>query len=228
MQDQIDNLNVNKKIIVYHGSPNENVTPTYGKGEDKHDYGRGFYLTQNKELAKEWSVCTGNSSGYLHTYELDLSNLAIFNFNNVSPLNWIAELMAHRPADNSIRYKRFAPEFISKFRLDISKYDIIYGWRADSSYFSIAKNFVRDNIDYTLISELFHLGGLENQICLKTEKAFKQIYEIGEPEAVTGDYAIKYNKRDDEAREAMKVLMESDRNTLSKGFSYVIREDFTL
>ena len=28
------------KIILYHGSPNEVITPIYGGGNDKHDYGR--------------------------------------------------------------------------------------------------------------------------------------------------------------------------------------------
>ena len=44
-------------ITLYHGTPNEFVTPQYGYGEDKHDYGKGFYLTENIELAKEWAVC---------------------------------------------------------------------------------------------------------------------------------------------------------------------------
>lgn len=48
------------KIILYHGSPNEVITPIYGGGNDKHDYGRGFYLTDNLELAKEWAVCRPN------------------------------------------------------------------------------------------------------------------------------------------------------------------------
>ena len=34
-------------IILYHGSPNKIVTPIFGGGDDKHDYGRGFYLTEN-------------------------------------------------------------------------------------------------------------------------------------------------------------------------------------
>ena len=42
-------------ITLYHGTPNEFVTPQYGYGEDKHDYGKGFYLTENIELAKEWA-----------------------------------------------------------------------------------------------------------------------------------------------------------------------------
>ena len=45
------------KIILYHGTPERCFIPTFGKGEDKHDYGKGFYLTENLELAKEWAVC---------------------------------------------------------------------------------------------------------------------------------------------------------------------------
>ncbi len=40
-----------EKIILFHGTPDKNVVPTYGCGDDKHDYGRGFYLTENFELA---------------------------------------------------------------------------------------------------------------------------------------------------------------------------------
>ena len=45
------------KLILYHGSPNRVIVPKFGFGEDRHDYGRGFYLTENLELAKEWAVC---------------------------------------------------------------------------------------------------------------------------------------------------------------------------
>ena len=41
------------KIILYHGSPNKEVTPKYGLGEARHDYGKGFYLTEDIKLAKE-------------------------------------------------------------------------------------------------------------------------------------------------------------------------------
>ena len=40
------------KIILYHGSPNQLVNPVFGGGDDKYDYGRGFYFTENVELAK--------------------------------------------------------------------------------------------------------------------------------------------------------------------------------
>ncbi len=56
-----------EKIILYHGTPDKNVLPTFGLGDDKHDYGRGFYLTEDPELAKEWAVCRpNNENGWLH------------------------------------------------------------------------------------------------------------------------------------------------------------------
>ena len=43
-----------KKIILYHGTSDKIFTPTYGKGNDKHDYGKEFYLTESIDLAKEF------------------------------------------------------------------------------------------------------------------------------------------------------------------------------
>ena len=72
---------MDNKITLYHGSPNYKIAPTYGLGEDRHDYGRGFYLTENIELAKEWAVCNPvESSGWVHKYELDLAELSILDF----------------------------------------------------------------------------------------------------------------------------------------------------
>ena len=64
------------KIILYHGTPDRLVIPTYGHGNEKHDYGRGFYLTENMELAKEWAVCRPDDrNGWVHKYELDCGGL---------------------------------------------------------------------------------------------------------------------------------------------------------
>lgn len=40
------------KIILYHGSPDKEIKPAFGLGENRHDYGKGFYLTENIDLAK--------------------------------------------------------------------------------------------------------------------------------------------------------------------------------
>jgi hypothetical protein len=126
-----------------------------GLGNDKHDYGKGFYLTDDISLAKEWSVCNvSGNNGWLHQYSIDISDLKILDFENYNILSWLAELMKHRPADYSRRYKLLAPKFIEKYQIDTSGYDIIKGWRADVSYFYIAKCFVRDEIDVNLLKDL--------------------------------------------------------------------------
>lgn len=114
-------------------------------GENRHDYGKGFYLTEDIELAKEWAVCNpSNISGWVHKYELDLIGLSVFDFSEQDILCWLAELMKHRQADDSKRYRVLSEKFIKKYGVDTSKYDVIKGWRANASYFYIAKAFVRD------------------------------------------------------------------------------------
>lgn len=40
------------KIVLYHGTSNKIVKPQFGLGNDHHDYGRGFYLTENFEFGE--------------------------------------------------------------------------------------------------------------------------------------------------------------------------------
>ncbi len=210
------------KIILYHGTADEIVLPVYGGGNDNHDYGRGFYLTENIELAKEWAVCRPDvQNGWVHKYELDCDGLHIIDFQEKNVLAWLAELMKHRDAADSKRYRMLAAKFIDKYGIDVSKYDIIKGWRADASYFYIAKEFVRDNIDIEILEELLSLGGLGIQYCIKSELAFSQLHEL-EDEKISVDYAefnMKYNQRDNEAREKMRDLVDSDANKVTNVFS---------
>ena len=147
------------KIILYHGTPERCFIPTFGKGEDKHDYGKGFYLSENLELAKEWAVCRPeNNNGWVHKYELDCTELRILDFKEYDVLTWLAELMKHRAASDSKRYRILSERFIGKYGVDTEKYDVIKGWRANASYFYIAKEFVRDNVDIDILEELLKLG----------------------------------------------------------------------
>lgn len=210
------------KIILYHGTPDKVVTPKYGRGNDKHDYGRGFYLTESIELAKEWAVCRPNdTNGWVHKYELDCDGLKILDFQGSDVLTWLAELMKHRDAADSKRYRMLAVKFIEKYGIDTSEYDVIKGWRANASYFYIAKEFVRDNIDVDILEELLSLGGLGIQYCIKSELAYSKLHEIKE-ELLAVDYIEfndKYNQRDVVARESMRHLVDSDANKVTKVFS---------
>lgn len=213
------------KIILYHGTPNKIVTPVFGGGEEKHDYGKGFYLTENIDLAKEWAVCRPQeANGWVHKYELDCDSLKIFDFQEASIMAWLAELMKHRDAAESKRYKMLAAKFIDKYGIDTSNYDVIKGWRANASYFYIAKEFVRDNIDVEILEELLSLGGLGIQYCIKSELAYENLREIrdGLVPVVYSEFNQKYNQRDDNARKRMRDLVNSDVNKVTNVFSTLI------
>lgn len=211
-----------KKITLYHGSPNKVVVPQFGFGEGKHDYGKGFYLTENIELAKEWAVCRPDeTNGWVHKYELDTTNLKVLDFQEHDILSWLAELMKHRDASDSRRYKVLSKKFIAEYGIDTSEYDVIKGWRANASYFYIAKEFVRDNIDIEILEELLSLGGLGIQYCIKSELAYSNLTEV-EDGLISVDYSEfneKYNERDIIARKRMRELVDSDANKVTNVFS---------
>lgn len=211
-----------EKIILYHGTPNKEVSPTYGLGDNRHDYGCGFYLTESMDLAKEWAVCRPNeTNGWVHKYELDCDDLKILDFQKNDVLAWLAELMKHRDAADSKRYRMLSAQFIQKYGINTSGYDVIKGWRANASYFYIAKEFVRDNIDMDILEELLSLGGLGIQYCIKSELAYSRLHEIKQ-EMIAVDYSEfnnKYNQRDITARKNMHDLINSDANKVTRVFS---------
>lgn len=136
-------------------------------------------------------------------------------------LAWLAELMKHRDAADTKRYRMLAEKFIQKYGIDTSEYDIICGWRANASYFYIAKEFVRDNIDMDILEELLSLGGLGIQYCIKTEAAYANLREKKEELLAVpySEFNDRYNQRDVTARRKMRELVDSDANKVTKVFS---------
>lgn len=213
------------KIILYHGTSDKIISPTYGLGNEKHDYGKGFYLTESIELAKEWAVCKPNdTNGWVHKFILDTEGLKILDFQEKNVLAWLAELMKHRDASDSKRYHMLAKKFIDKYGIDSTQYDVIKSWRANASYFYIAKEFVRDNVDLDILEELLSLGGLGIQYCIKSELAYSKLTEIHK-DLSSVDYVEfneKYNLRDYNARTKMRDLINSDLNKVEKVFSTLL------
>ena len=207
---------------IFHGSTNIIEKPTFGMGKKRNDYGLGFYCTENLDLAKEWAVCRPNeANGYVHQYELDTEGLEILDFQEKGVLAWLAELMKHREAADSKRYRMLAEKFIEKYGIDTGDYDVIRGWRANASYFYIAKEFVRDNIDIDILEELLSLGGLGLQYCIKSKAAYANLREKSDELLVVpyAEFNDRYNQRDVSARNNMRELVDSDANKVTKVFS---------
>lgn len=215
------------KLVLFHGTSDKTVIPEYGKGQDRHDYGRGFYLTESIDLAKEWAVCRPNdTNGWVHEYELDASGLRILDFQQLGVLPWLAELMKHRDAADSKRYRVLARKLVEKYGVNTEEYDVIKGWRADASYFYIAKEFVRDNVDMDILEELLSLGDLGIQYCIKSRRAYSSLRENADGliSVKYDEFNEKYNLRDVSARRRMRELIDSDANKVTKVFSTLFEE----
>ncbi len=190
------------KKVLYHGSEHIIEKPQFGKGALTNDYGRGFYCTENMELAMEWA-CAKNTNGYANQYELDMTGLSVLNLNSekYNILNWLALLAAHRTYWEKSSISEQAKKYLKdNFLPDIQKYDIIIGYRADDSYFSFAQDFVANAVSLRQLDKAMHLGRLGEQVVLKSREAFERIQFIDSIPAQKEEYFAKKTLRDKEAR----------------------------
>ena len=83
---------------IYHGSSVIVEKPELSKGKQSNDYGRGFYCTEDIEMAKEWACKGKEPPAFANVYELDCQGLKVLDLSAepFTVLNWIAVLLANR------------------------------------------------------------------------------------------------------------------------------------
>ena len=199
------------QLLIYHGSENIIYTPIYGHGTSANDYGKGFYCTEDSELSKEWA-CKRNKNGFSNCYELDTKGLKICDLcsGDYNILNWMALLTKYRGYWQRKSIAEDAKDFLQdRYLIDASEFDIIKGYRADDSYFSFAQDFITGTISVQKLSEAMRLGGLSEQIVLKSKRAFDQLTFRSYEEAEAAMYFNKKEARDIKARREYQELRPS-------------------
>jgi hypothetical protein len=93
---------------------------------------------------------------------------------------------------------------IEQYSIDVEKYDVIRGFRANDSYFQFTADFVTDTITLDTLSKSIKAGNLGYQICIKSQKAYQNLNPIDM--LVIGDskyaeYHNRYITKDKNARE---------------------------
>lgn len=205
-------------MIIYHGSKDIIEKPEFGKGNERNDYGLGFYCTENVELAKEWACSNNETNGYANQYEIDLCDYKVLDLRDekYSILNWMALLLKFRTFDVNTPISAQAKEYIlENFYVDVEEYDVIIGYRADDSYFSFAKDFINNTISVEQLAEAMRLGELGIQIVLKSKKAFDTVKFLSYELAECKEYYVKRVSRDKKARET--YLSGHRQNVISDG-----------
>jgi hypothetical protein len=113
-------------MILYHGTREQNFAPSFGSGRTYHDYGNGFYTTEDFEAAKEWACQGPNALSFVYAYELNTNNLSILNLDKDNTLAWVSILMTYRRG-KKIRGAALerCNQMVERYGVDLSAYDII-------------------------------------------------------------------------------------------------------
>ena len=200
--------------LIYHGSESIINKPQRLKGNIHNDYGLGFYCSSNKTLAKEWAARKGGI-GFINSYTIRDDGLKILDltkppFNYV--LYWVALLMHNREISIDLKnnYPRELKYLEDKYLIDVSKYDVVIGYRADDSYFRFPEAFIRSEITLESLNKIFLAGDLGKQFVLISEKAFKNL-KFKDYEEVAAINREGYYKRKNTADKIFEELLKSDR-----------------
>ena len=196
--------------VIYHGSESIVEKPVFHyEGSNEHnDYGLGFYCTKNLDMAKEWAN-KRTTNGFANKYEIDERRLKILNLcdkSKYSVLDWIAILVHNREFDEDVKIEfRDVFEYLEKFYIDVTKYDLVIGYRADDAYFRFPLMFIKNILTYEKLEEIYLLGNLGQQYVLISEKAFNKIKFV---KAIGAEpiYRERYLKRKDAADNSYKAL----------------------
>lgn len=127
-------------MLIYHGSNSEIRNPDLRHGWKGNDFGQGFYCFESAELAME-AASKLLLDGVVNEYELDTDGLNIIDLKpgDYNVLNWMALLLAYRvfALDQPLAVQS-RDYFLERFGVDLSKADVVKGYRADDSCFSFA------------------------------------------------------------------------------------------
>lgn len=146
------------KIVVYHGSSTEVKEPSLKYGRYDADFGVGFYVTQDYEMAEKWAAIKKTS--VINAYELDLDNLNGIEFE--LDKSWLDFIVQNRSGSKRIN-------------VDITDVDYIIGATADDKLFSVIEQYEDNLIDVDSAIKAMNAMKIGKQISLRSEEAVAAI-----------------------------------------------------
>ena len=164
-------------MIIYHGSKMVVEKPIAKGSNPFNDYGPAFYLTLNLDAAKAWA-CKNDSIGVVNKYRVEnrefasLKVLDLTDKDRYGVLNWVAILMHFRSLDTGfVRKNALVLDYLASYYIDVEKYDVIIGYRADDSYFRFPIRFISNDLAFDDLEDVYLSGDLGKQYAFLSEKA---------------------------------------------------------
>ena len=216
------------EIVLYHGADHEIQKPEKGKGKNNNDYGQAFYCTKDIHSAKEWAN-KDDKNGIINKYLFNIDGLNILDLTDKTKygvLNWIAILMHFRTLNiDFVESHQVELDYLEKYYyIDVNKYDVVIGFRADDSYFKFPSLFIDNELRLEMMEEIYKLGYLGIQYAIISEKAFNKLKFI-KSEVVDAIYHEKYITRIFNADNRFEELKNRDKYLSGTRILDLIRND---
>jgi hypothetical protein len=147
-----------RKLVVYHGSSVEVKEPSLDYGRYDADFGVGFYVTLDYEMAEKWAAIKKIS--IVNEYELDLDKLNGIEFG--LDKGWLDFIVQNRSGNK-------------RTDIDLSDIDYIMGATADDKLFSVIEQYEDNLIDVESAIKAMNAMKIGKQIALRTGDAIDAI-----------------------------------------------------
>lgn len=128
------------QLVVFHGSDNMIKEPQHNGGRKFSDFGLGFYITTNVEMAKSWATRKKDKPAYVNKYTLNTEGIKSLTFD--LDLHWILFIAYNRGLVLNDELQNLLEE---KYK-NIDEYDVLIGPTADDKMFDTLNMFFSNNI----------------------------------------------------------------------------------
>lgn len=183
------------KIKVYHGSNCEVKEPSLSYGREDADFGIGFYVTTDVEMAEKWAARRHNP--IINVYEVDLDSLNGLEFG----LNkgWLDFVVQNRSGNKRIE-------------IDLSDTDYIKGATADDRLFAVVEQYESNLLDVDTAIKAMNAMQIGEQIALVSAESIDNL-----------KFCSSYNLSE-ERRTELKNMLVSMRKETNEILERILRD----
>lgn len=142
------------EIKVYHGSNCEVKEPSLSYGREDADFGIGFYVTTDVEMAEKWAARRRNPIINVYTVDLDSLNGLEFGLNK----GWLDFVVQNRSGNKRVE-------------IDLSEIDYIKGATADDRLFAVVEQYESNLLDVDTAIKAMSAMKIGEQIALVSEES---------------------------------------------------------
>ena len=173
------------KIKVYHGSNCEVKEPSLSYGREDADFGIGFYVTTDVEMAEKWAARRHNP--IINVYEVDLDSLNGLEFG----LNkgWLDFVVQNRSGNKRIE-------------IDLSDTDYIKGATADDRLFAVVEQYEGNLLDVDTAIKAMNAMQIGEQIALVSAESIDNL-----------KFCSSYNLSEERRTELKNMLVSMRKET---------------